>query len=101
MNLYITAIMGQDYELCEEFLDFDTKKNWKCPDKNKKAFEKEPNSFSFTKDNLCVAVLLTLGRDQEAYSFMKYWYAGKVNGSLDPTTDNYKIFLDMPKNDEN
>ena len=60
---------------------------------------------TFPLNNLRVTpVLLTLGRDQEAYSFLKYWYFSlqDIIGALTHgCIADYEMFKSMVKSDEN
>ena len=95
---YATAVMGEDQILCEEFLDFA---------KNVNKFMKPVSAFGTnfaeekeeTRTNtqpianaLCNVILLFLGRDQEAYEFLKYSLSNYEKEA------NYELFKSMPKN---
>ena len=99
-SLYLTAIMEQNYELCEEYLNLTSKKILKSVEKQ---MHNGPTTFPL--NNLRVTpVLLTLGRDQEAYSFLKYWYFSlqDIIGALTHgCIADYEMFKSMVKSDEN
>ena len=71
-SLYATAIMGQDYGLCEDFLEFAIKiqKLWNGFDKrllendSNNEIKNGQNFIEKFVDMLCVSVLLTLGRSE-------------------------------------
>ena len=98
--LYVTAVMGQDYGLCEEFLEFvikiQTLFHRLVPNFNAVEF------FIVIMQKrmyfLCNCILLTLGRDQEVYDFMKLQHSGYVLCDLN-LEDNSTTFKNMVKNE--
>ena len=88
-SLYATAIMGEDYELCEEFYDFAAKvhKWWNSLEDEK--IQNEYFGWVQRLGNLSIAILLTLGCDEEAYDFIKQ----KV---LPFTCENVPMFKCLP-----
>ena len=105
-TMYETAIMGQDRKLCEEYLDFAAKMS-----KFMNLFEKTcgddtvtgaamhgccNQSIKLNIDIHCNVMLLCLGRDQEAYEFLKY--SAERFGLK---AANYEHFKNMPKNSSN
>ena len=106
-SLYATAIMGQDYGLCEEFLKFVMKiqKLWNSFDKLKldadQTISLSQNFLQKDTDFLCISVLLTLGRDQEAYDFMKHQHCLVCPMHLRENSTSYasyETFKNIPKN---
>ena len=95
--IYATAVMGEDPILCEEFLDF--AKNLDNASKRVSAFGVYKLT-QYKKDQalklpylqpginaLCNVMLLFLGRDQEAYEFLKYSISNFEKEA------NYELFL--------
>ena len=106
MSLYATAIMGQDYGLCEEFLEFVIKirKLWNSFDKQVRENSNldDVNGQTFLEkdmDFLCISVLLTLGRDQEVYDFMKLQHCWFCPDHWNDNSTSYEKFKNMPKNE--
>ena len=101
--LYVTAVMGQDYGLCEEFLEFvikiQTLFHRLVPNFNAVEF------FIVIMQKrmyfLCNCILLTLGRDQEVYDFMKLQHSGYVlcDLNLEDNSTSYATFKNMVKNE--
>ena len=102
--MYTAAIMGQDRKLCEEYLDFAAKKSKflnsfekNCGDDTASGSSKHGYcncSIQQNTDGICNVTLLCLGRDQEAYEFLKYSVS---NFGLKDA--NFALFKNMPKND--
>ena len=107
-SLYATAIMGQDYGLCEDFLEFAIKiqKLWNGFDKrllendSNNDIKNGQNFIEKFVDMLCVSVLLTLGRDQEVYDFMKLQHCWFCPKHFTKNTTSYETFKNLPKNRE-
>ena len=107
-SLYATAIMGQDYGLCEDFLEFAIKiqKLWNGFDKrllendSNNDIKNGQNFIEKFVDMLCVSVLLTLGRDQEVYDFMKLQHCWFCPKHFRKNTTSYETFKNLPKNRE-
>ena len=106
-RLYLTAIMGQDYGLCQEYLDFASNRRWKSFGKKmqKDIFPQYKShnmqgSYGLVINIKVIPLLLTLGRDREAYSFLKYWEYNLQVGQRAPVP-NYENFKNMVRNDEN
>ena len=95
--IYATAVMGEDPILCEEFLDF--AKNLDNASKRVSAFGvykitqyKKDQAIKLAHlqpgwNALCNVMLLFLGRDQEAYEFLKYSISNFEKEA------NYELFL--------
>merc|ERR1719242_569334 len=93
--------MGQDYGLCEEFLEFVIKirKLWNSFDKLVLEDDNDKIFFGKELDFLCISVLLTLGRDQEVYDFMKLQHCWFCPMHLKENSTSYETFKNMPKNE--
>ena len=104
-TIYQTAIMGQDRKLCEVYLDFAAKTS-----KFLNSIEKNcghdtvvgaakhgycNSSIQLNIDAHCNVILLCLGRDQEAYEFLKY---STLHFGLKDA--NFELFKNIPKNNE-
>ena len=93
---YATAVMGEDAKLCEEILDYmacasnKVLKNFYELKLNKAREELQPMYNSLSN-----VILLFLGRDQEAYEFLKYSVTNFEKEA------NYELFKRMPKRYEN
>ena len=100
LMIYATAVMGEDARLCEEFLDFAANKihvfgiktmKWASQGsfaERDRILNKEMNKNMQPNTNLlCNVILLFLGRDQEAYEFLKYSLSDFEKVA------NYELFL--------
>ena len=100
--MYAPAVMGEDVKLCEEFLHFAANEtNYLKPAmeiaggnfaERDRIINEETNVNLQPSANADINVmLLFLGRDQEAYEFLKYSVA-----NFDKVA-NYELFKNMPK----
>ena len=100
--MYAPAVMGEDVKLCEEFLHFAANEtNYLKPameiargnfTERDRIINEEKNVNLQPSANADINVmLLFLGRDQEAYEFLKYSVA-----NFDKVA-NYELFKNMPK----
>ena len=100
--MYAPAVMGEDVKLCEEFLHFAANEtNYLKPAmeiaggnfaERDRIINEEKNVNLQPSANADINVmLLFLGRDQEAYEFLKYSVA-----NFDKVA-NYELFKNMPK----
>ena len=103
--MFATAVMGEDANLFEELLDFaadETKflnpvKQFQqfggnFAERDKIIKEEGRKCLQPNSNALCNMILLCLGRDEEAYEFLKY----SVSNFEKET--NYELFKSMPKN---
>ena len=105
LEIFTLAVMGEDAKLCEELLDFAANDtiDWKTVSKeitkgignsaerDRFLKQKEHENKQPTINVECNVILLFLGRDQEAYEFLKY----SVSNFEKET--NYELFKSMPK----
>ena len=99
---YSTAVMGEDAKLCEEFLKFAANQTFfsntatafakgSFAERDRLINDGKQKCLQPSSNALCNVILLFLGRDQEAYEFLKY---SVLNFEKEA---NYELFKGMPK----
>ena len=100
--IYAPAVMGEDVKLCEEFLNFAANETSSLKsvkgiakgnfaERDRLINEGKQKCIQPKTNALCNVILLFLGRDQEAYEFLKY---SVLNFEKEA---NYELFKSMPK----
>ena len=100
--LFAPAVMGEDAKLCEEFLKFAANQTFfsntatafakgSFAERDRLINDGKQKCLQPSSNALCNVILLFLGRDQEAYEFLKY---SVLNFEKEA---NYELFKGMPK----